>query len=89
MMNEGSGETSKGEVDSILGDMDEEVRLNEKKIKLTVAIDYLMDLVDDDLRPVFEEAVDSAESLDDYNRILELAKRHIGQTIALKMLGLE
>jgi len=72
----------------VLKTIEDEIYRNEKMIKLSVAIDYMIQLVDPKLRPLFEEAGSDANSLEEMTRILELAKKIIGQKAAISMLRL-
>lgn len=72
----------------VLKTIEDEIYRNEKMIKLSVAIDYMIQLVDPKLRPLFEEAEANANSLEEMTRILELAKKIIGQKAAISMLRL-
>ena len=68
--------------------IEDEIYRNERMIKLSVAIDYMIQLVDPKFRHLFEEAEKNANSLEDMTRILELAKKMIGQKAAISMLRL-
>ena len=73
-------------VDDAMKAIEDEIYRNERMIKLSVAIDYMIDLVDPKLKPLFEDATKNAKTLDDLTRILEMAKKIIGQKAAISML---
>ena len=75
-------------VDEILSDIEQEVFKNEKMIKLSVALEYMIQLVDPKYREIFREAELKAKTVDDMTKILDLVKKHIGQKTAINMLGI-
>lgn len=75
-------------VDEILSDIEAEVFKNEKMIKLSVALEYMIQLVDPKYRDIFREAELKAKTVDDMTKILDLVKKHIGQKTAINMLGI-
>lgn len=79
---------SKMTVTEILSEIEDEVYRNERMIKLSVALEYMIQLVEPKYKPIFEAAEEKARTIDDMNRILELVKKHVGQRTAIGMLGL-
>ena len=77
-----------GNVTEILADIEEEVYRTERMIKLSVALEYMIQLVEPRYKESFIKAEKSAKTIDDMNKILELAKKHIGQRTAINMLGI-
>ena len=77
-----------GNVTEILADIEEEVYRTERMIKLSVALEYMIQLVEPKFKESFIKAEKSAKTIDDMNKILELAKKHIGQRTAISMLGI-
>jgi hypothetical protein len=77
-----------GNVTEILADIEEEVYRTERMIKLSVALEYMIQLVEPKYKESFIKAEKSAKTIDDMNKILELAKKHIGQRTAISMLGI-
>jgi len=77
-----------GNVTEILADIEEEVYRTERMIKLSVALEYMIQLVEPRYKESFIKAEKSAKTIDDMNKILELAKKHIGQRTAISMLGI-
>jgi hypothetical protein len=81
-------ETTEGNVSEILADIEEEVYRNERMIKLSVALEYMIQLVDPKFKEVFQKAEKNARTIEELNNILALAKKHIGQRTAISMLGI-
>jgi hypothetical protein len=77
-----------GNVTEILADIEEEVYRTERMIKLSVALEYMIQLVEPKYKESFIKAEKNAKTIDDMNKILELAKKHIGQRTAISMLGI-
>ncbi|MCK5560083.1 MAG: hypothetical protein KAJ51_05795 [Thermoplasmata archaeon] len=77
-----------GNVSEILADIEEEVYRTERMIKLSVALEYMIQLVEPKYKESFIRAEKNAKTIDDMNKILELAKKHIGQRTAISMLGI-
>jgi len=75
-------------ISEILADIEEEVYRNERMIKLSVALDYMIQLVEPKHKDAFIQAEKNARTIEDMNRILDLAKKHIGQKTAITMLGI-
>ena len=75
-------------VEDVLKAIEDEIYRNERMIKLSIAIDYMIELVDPQLRPLFDEAKKNVKSLEDMNKLLDLAKKIIGQKTAISMLRL-
>ena len=85
---EGSASPPQDTISQILKEVEEDVYRNERMIKLSVALEYMIQLVDPKFRPIFEQAERNARTVEDMNRVLELAKKHIGQRTAISMLGI-
>jgi hypothetical protein len=77
-----------GNVTEILADIEEEVYRTERMIKLSVALEYMIQLVEPKYKESFIKAEKNAKTIDDMNKILELAKKHIGQRTAISMMGI-
>jgi len=75
-------------VDEILSDVEQEVYKNEKMIKLSVALEYMIQLVEPKYREIFKEAELKAKTVDDMTKILDLVKKNLGQKTAINMLGI-
>jgi len=83
-----ANEPAEGNVSEILADIEEEVYRNERMIKLSVALEYMIQLVEPKFKEAFLKAEKNARTIEELNRILELAKKHIGQRTAISMLGI-
>jgi hypothetical protein len=57
-------------------------------IKLSVALEYMIQLVEPKFKEAFKKAEKEARTIEELNRILDLAKKHIGQRTAINMLGI-
>jgi|ETNmetMinimDraft_15_1059895.scaffolds.fasta_scaffold11326_2 hypothetical protein len=87
--NDMSDEERKGsEVDNILAEVEEDVFRNERMIKLSIALEYMIQLVEPKYKEAFIRAERNARSVEEMNRILELARKHIGQRTAITILGI-
>ena len=76
------------EVDDILAEVEEDVFRNERMIKLSIALEYMIQLVEPKYKEAFIRAERNAKTVEDMNRILELARKHIGQRTAINILGI-
>ncbi len=83
-----ANEPTEGSVSEILADIEEEVYRNERMIKLSVALEYMIQLVEPKYKDAFFKAEKNARTIEELNRILDLAKKHIGQRTAISMLGI-
>ncbi len=83
-----ANEPAEGNVSEILADIEEEVYRNERMIKLSVALEYMIQMVEPKFKEAFLKAEKNARTIEELNRILELAKKHIGQKTAISMLGI-
>ena len=83
-----ANEPAESKVTEILADIEEEVYRNERMIKLSVALEYMIQLVEPKFKDAFLRAEKSARTIEELNAILDLAKKHIGQKTAISMLGI-
>lgn len=83
-----AAEPAESNVSEILADIEEEVYRNERMIKLSVALEYMIQLVEPKFKEAFIKAEKNARTIEELNRILDLAKKHIGQKTAISMLGI-
>jgi len=83
-----ASEPAESNVSEILADIEEEVYRNERMIKLSVALEYMIQLVEPKFKEAFIKAEKNARTIEELNRILDLAKKHIGQRTAISMLGI-
>ena len=71
-----------------MAEVEEDVYRNETMIKLSIALEYMIQLVEPKYKEAFIRAERNAKSVEDMNRILELAKKHIGQRASIAILGI-
>lgn len=76
------------EINEILAEVEEDVYRNETMIKLSIALEYMIQLVEPKYKEAFQKAERNAKTVEDMNRILELAKKHIGQRASIAILEL-
>ena len=76
------------DIQNILTEIENEVYRNEQMIKKSIALEYLIQLVDPKYKEQFILAEKKARTFEDINRLLELAKKHIGQKTAITLLGI-
>ena len=76
------------EIDDILAEVEEDVFQNERMIKLSIALEYMIQLVEPKYKEAFIRAERNAKTMEDMNRIMELARKHIGQRTAITILGI-
>lgn len=69
--------------------LEEEVGRTDKLIQMRVAFEYLTELVDPKYREMFVEAERGAKTVEDMNRVLELAKKYIAQRTVMELLGIQ
>ena len=84
----GADEGKKSDIDNILAEVEEDVYRNETMIKLSIALEYMIQLVEPKYKEAFIRAERNAKSVEDMNQILELAKKHIGQRASIAILGI-
>lgn len=84
----GADEGKKSDIDNILAEVEEDVYRNETMIKLSIALEYMIQLVEPKYKDAFIRAERNAKSVEDMNQILELAKKHIGQRASIAILGI-
>jgi len=76
------------DVDHLAG-LEEEINRTDRMIQMKVAMDYLAQLIDPKYRQAFVEAERSAKTIDEMNRIIELAKKFIAQRTLVDIMGIE
>ena len=72
-----------------LAGLEEEIQRTDRMIQMKVAMNYLAQLIDPKYRQAFEEAERNAKSIEEMNRIIELAKKFIAQRTVVDLLGIE
>ncbi len=75
-------------VDEILMDIEDEISKNERMIKLSIALEYMVQLVDPKNRDKIREAALKAKTVDDMTKIINVVKAEIGQRNIFNMFGL-
>ena len=88
MMGKSDPSKKGAEIDHLAG-LEEEIQRTDRMIQMKVAMNYLAQLIDPKYRQAFEEAERNAKSIDDMNRIIELAKKFIAQRTVVDLLGIE
>jgi hypothetical protein len=83
-----ASEPKESNISELLADIEEEVYRNERMIKLSIALEYMIQLVDPKFKESFIKAEKNARTIEELNSILDLAKKHIGQRTAISMLGI-
>ena len=76
------------DVDHLAG-LEEEINRTDRMIQMKVAMNYLAQLIDPKYRQAFEEAERNAKSIEEMNRIIDLAKKFIAQRTVVDLLGIE
>jgi hypothetical protein len=69
--------------------LEEEIERTDKMIQMRVAIEYITEFIDPRYREAFLEAERNAKTVDEMNRVLELAKKYIAQKTVIELLGIE
>jgi len=90
MLGSKSTDTTKKSVESDpLAALEEEIGRTDRMIQMKVAMNYLGQLIDPKYRAAFEAAERNAKSVEDMNRIIDLAKKFIAQRTVVDLLGIE
>jgi hypothetical protein len=76
------------DVDHLAG-LEEEITRTDRMIQMKVAMDYLAQLIDPKYRQAFQEAERSAKTIEEMNRIIDLAKKFIAQRTLVDIMGIE
>ncbi len=72
-----------------LASLEEELGRTDRMIQMKVAMNYLAQLIDPKYRQAFEQAERSAKTVEEMNRVIELAKKFIAQRTVVDLLGIE
>lgn len=73
---------------SPLEELENELERNDRMIQMKVAMEYLTELIDPKYRDAFARAERSAKTVEDMNRLIELAKKYIAQKTVIELLGI-
>ncbi len=68
--------------------LEEETEKNDRMIQMRVALDYLAELIDPKHKDAFIRAERSARTVEEMNRVLELAKKYVAQKVLIDILDL-
>ena len=68
--------------------LEEETEKNDRMIQMRIALDYLAELIDPRHKDAFIRAERSARTVEEMNRVLELAKKYIAQKVLIEILDL-
>jgi hypothetical protein len=68
--------------------LEEETEKNDRMIQMRVALDYLAELIDPKHKDAFIRAERAARTVEEMNRVLELAKKYVAQKVLIDILDL-
>jgi hypothetical protein len=68
--------------------LEEETEKNDRMIQMRVALDYLAELIDPKHKDSFIRAERTARTVEEMNRVLELAKKYVAQKVLIEILDL-
>lgn len=68
--------------------LEEETEKNDRMIQMRVALDYLAELIDPQHKDAFIRAERAARTVEEMNRVLELAKKYVAQKVLIDILDL-
>lgn len=69
--------------------LEEETEKNDRMIQMRVALDYLAELIETKHKDAFVRAERSARTVEEMNRVLELAKKYVAQKVLIEILDLK
>jgi hypothetical protein len=69
--------------------LEEETEKNDRMIQMRIALDYLAELIDPKQKDAFIRAERAARTVEEMNRVLELAKKYIAQKVLIEILDLK
>ncbi len=72
-----------------LKELEEEVAMTERMLQVRAALDYLIMLIEPKYRSAFEKAEKKAETPEEMMRLVELAKKHVGQKALIELLKMD
>lgn len=88
MDDERDGAEERASVTSGIRVLEEETEKNDRMIQMRVALDYLAELIDPKHKDSFIRAERSARTVEEMNRVLELAKKYVAQKVLIEILDL-
>jgi len=77
------------DVTSGIAILEEETEKNDRMIQMRVALDYLAELIDPKHKDAFTRAERAARTVEEMNRVLELAKKYVAQQVLIEILDLK
>jgi len=69
--------------------LEEETEKNDRMIQMRIALDYMAELIDPKHKDAFIRAERAARTVEEMNRVLELAKKYIAQKVLIDILDLK
>jgi hypothetical protein len=69
--------------------LEEETEKNDRMIQMRIALDYMAELIDPKHKDAFIRAERTARTVEEMNRVLELAKKYIAQKVLIDILDLK
>lgn len=69
--------------------LEEETEKNDRMIQMRIALDYMAELIDPRHKDAFIRAERAARTVEEMNRVLELAKKYIAQKVLIDILDLK
>ncbi len=79
----------RGAATSAVAVLEEETEKNDRMIQMRIALDYLAELIDPRHKDAFVRAERNARTVEEMNRVLELAKKYIAQRVLVDILDLK
>lgn len=79
----------RGAATSAVAVLEEETEKNDRMIQMRIALDYLAELIDPKHKDAFVRAERNARTVEEMNRVLELAKKYIAQRVLVDILDLK
>jgi hypothetical protein len=83
------GDAGRGGTTSGVAVLEEETEKNDRMIQMRIALDYMAELIDPKHKDAFIRAERAARTVEEMNRVLELAKKYIAQRVLIDILDLK
>ena len=88
-MGDDEGDAGRGNATSGVAVLEEETEKNDRMIQMRIALDYMAELIDPKQKDAFIRAERAARTVEEMNRVLELAKKYIAQKVLIDILDLK
>jgi hypothetical protein len=88
-MDDDEGDAGRGSGTSGVAVLEEETEKNDRMIQMRIALDYMAELIDPKQKDAFIRAERAARTVEEMNRVLELAKKYIAQKVLIDILDLK